>query len=111
VRRHPISRRRRSDDGRARARELDKIKAGEEGREGIFHDVGAELPAFLRARKVQERAAAIGFDYGELSEALADLASELSEVVEAVEVAGQPAPGAEPDNRVAEEIVTYSLPA
>ena len=82
----------------------DKIKAGEEGREGIFHDVGAKLPAFLRARKVQERAAAIGFDYPTLSQALSDLASELEEVVEAAEVAGQPAPGAKPDNRVAEEI-------
>ena len=82
----------------------DKIKAGEEGREGIFHEVGAELPALLRARKLQERAAAVGFDYPTLAQALADLASELEEVVEAAELAGQPAPGAEPDNRVAEEI-------
>ena len=82
----------------------EKIKAGEKGREGIFHEVGDELPALLRARKVQERAAAVGFDYGKLSEALADLASELDEVVEASEAAGQPAPGSEPDNRVAEEI-------
>jgi MazG family protein len=82
----------------------EKIKAGEKGREGIFHEVGDELPALLRARKVQERAAAVGFDYGKLSEALADLASELDEVVEAAEAAGQPAPGSEPDNRVAEEI-------
>ena len=82
----------------------DRIKAGEEGREGIFHDVGNGLPAFLRARKVQERAAAVGFDYPTLGEALADMASELDEVVEAVELAGRPAPGAEPDNRVAAEI-------
>jgi MazG family protein len=82
----------------------DKIKAGEEGRAGIFHEVGDELPALLRARKLQERAAAVGFDYPTLSQALSDLASELDEVVEAAEVAGQPAPGTEPDNRVAEEI-------
>ena len=82
----------------------EKIKAGEDGREGIFHEVGADLPALLRARKLQERAAAVGFDYPTLGEALVDMASELEEVIEAVEVAGQPAPGAEPDNRVAEEI-------
>jgi MazG family protein len=82
----------------------ERIKAGEEGREGIFHDVGVQLPGFLLARKVQGRAAAIDFDYPNLGEALADLASELDELSEAIAAAGQPAPGAEPDVRVAEEI-------
>ncbi len=82
----------------------EKIKASEEGREGIFHEVSPELPALLLARKLQGRAAAVGFDYPTLPDALADLTSELDEVVEAVGVAGQPSPGAGPDNRVAEEI-------
>ena len=82
----------------------DAIKAGEEGREGIFHDVGSGLPSFLRARKVQQRAAAVGFDYPTLAQALSDLASELDEVAEAIGAVGQPEPGAVPDNRVAEEI-------
>ena len=82
----------------------EKIKAGEEGREGIFHDVGAHLPAFLTARKLQGRAAAIGFDYPTPGEALADLAEELDELREAIAVAGQPEPGAEPDPSVAAEI-------
>ena len=34
----------------------------QEGREGVFHDVPETLPALLHARKVQRRAAAIGFD-------------------------------------------------
>jgi MazG family protein len=82
----------------------EQIKADEEGREGIFHDVGPELPGFLLARKLQSRAAAVGFDYPTLSEALADLGDELGELDEAVETAGQPAPGAEPDPLVAAEI-------
>jgi MazG family protein len=82
----------------------EQIKAGEEGREGIFHDVGPQLPGFLLARKLQSRAAAVGFDYPTLSEALADLAGELTELNEAIEAAGQPAPGAEPDVRVVDEI-------
>lgn len=82
----------------------EKIKAGEEGREGVFHDIGGGLPGFLLARKVQSRAAAVGFDYGEVAGALRDLAEELDELQEAVAAAGQPEPGAEPDNRVAAEI-------
>ena len=39
------------------------VKVESEGREGIFHDVPRALPALLEARKVQRRAAAIGFEY------------------------------------------------
>ncbi len=82
----------------------ERIKAGEEGREGIFHDVGGGMPGFLLARKVQSRAAAIGFDYGEVAGALGDLGEELDELREAVAATGQPEPGTEPDNRVAAEV-------
>jgi MazG family protein len=82
----------------------EKIKADEEGREGIFHDVSPALPAFLLARKMQGRAAAVGFDYPTLPEALADLASELEELSREIEEKGQPSPGTEPDARVGDEI-------
>jgi MazG family protein len=82
----------------------EKIKADEEGREGIFHDVSSALPAFLLARKMQGRAAAVGFDYPTLPEALADLASELEELSREIEEKGQPSPGTEPDARVGDEI-------
>jgi MazG family protein len=82
----------------------ERIKAGEEGREGIFHDVGAHLPGLLTARKLQGRAAAIGFDYPTAAEALADLASELDELAEALAAAGPAEPGREPDPLVAAEI-------
>src|ERR671937_3278981 len=43
----------------------ERIKSEGEGREGIFHHVPEGLPALLYARKVQFRAAAIGFEYPE----------------------------------------------
>ena len=45
------------------ARTGSEIKREQEGREGIFHDVPETLPALLYARKVQRRAAAVGFEY------------------------------------------------
>ncbi len=59
------------------------IKTTDEGREGIFHDVPTNLPALAYARKVQRRAASVGFDYPDVTGALADVDEELSEVREA----------------------------
>jgi MazG family protein len=61
-------------------RQWDEIKREQEGREGVFHDVPDALPALLHARKVQRRAAAVGFEYPDLDGALADLADELAEL-------------------------------
>ncbi|HZT45757.1 MAG TPA: nucleoside triphosphate pyrophosphohydrolase [Gaiellaceae bacterium] len=58
----------------------EKIKRDEEGREGVFHDVPEALPALLHARKVQWRAAAVGFEYPDTAGALADLDDELAEL-------------------------------
>ena len=41
----------------------EEIKREQEGREGVFHDVPEALPALLHARKVQRRAASVGFEY------------------------------------------------
>ena len=64
VRRHPhvFGATEASSAGEVKARWED-IKRDQEGREGIFHDVPAALPALLHARKVQRRAAAIEFEY------------------------------------------------
>ena len=63
VRRHPHV------FGDAEARTADRvrerweaIKRDEEAREGVFHHVPETLPALLYARKVQRRAAAVGFE-------------------------------------------------
>ena len=82
----------------------EQIKRSEEGREGIFHDVPETLPALLYARKLQRRAAAIEFEYPDTAGALADLEDELRELKEALEAAGEPAPEAEPDPHVFEEL-------
>jgi len=60
----------------------EQIKREQEGREGIFHDVPESLPALLYARKVQRRAAAVGFDYPDVEGALSDLDDELRELRE-----------------------------
>jgi XTP/dITP diphosphohydrolase/tetrapyrrole methylase family protein/MazG family protein/ATP diphosphatase len=58
----------------------DKIKREQEGREGVFHDIPNALPALLHARKVQQRAKAVGFEYPDVDGALADLDDELREL-------------------------------
>ena len=79
----------------------ERIKREEEGREGVFHHVPETLPALLHARKVQRRAAAVGFDYPDVAGALRDLEDELHELHE--ELGDDPAPETEPDARIAAE--------
>jgi MazG family protein len=58
----------------------ERIKREQEGREGVFHDVPEALPALLLARKVQQRAKAVGFEYPDVEGALADLDDEVREL-------------------------------
>jgi MazG family protein len=80
------------------------LKREQERREGVFHDVPETLPALMHARKVQRRAASVGFEYPDLDGALADFESELEELRRELE--GKPEPVAEtpPDERVAAEL-------
>jgi MazG family protein len=82
----------------------ERIKREQEGREGIFHDVPASLPALVHARKVQRRAAAVGFEYPDTPGAMADLDSELAELKEALTAAGEQAPETEADAAVESEL-------
>ncbi|MDQ3876124.1 MAG: nucleoside triphosphate pyrophosphohydrolase [Actinomycetota bacterium] len=105
VRRHPHVFRDAEAESAGRVREnWERIKAGEEGREGIFHDVPETLPSLLHARKVQRRAAAIGFEYASTAGALADLEDELRELEEALAEVGEPSPESEPHVRLVEEL-------
>ena len=89
----------------ARVRERwESIKSEQEGREGVFHDVPATLPALLQARKVQRRAAAVGYDWPDLEGPLEKVREELDELAAELERAGTPAPETEPDPRVEAEI-------
>jgi nucleoside triphosphate diphosphatase len=58
----------------------ERIKREQEGRAGVFHDVPETLPALLHARKVQQRAKAVGFEYPDVDGAIADLDSEVAEL-------------------------------
>jgi nucleoside triphosphate diphosphatase len=81
VRRHPhvFGGAEASTAGEVRLR-WEEIKREQEGRKGIFHDVPESLPALIQARKVQRRAAAVGFEYADVAGALADLDDELVEL-------------------------------
>jgi MazG family protein len=78
------------------------VKVESEGREGIFHDVPRALPALLEARKVQRRAAAIGFEYATAEAAFGDLESEVAEL--RAELGDEPEPEREPLSAVAGEL-------
>jgi MazG family protein len=81
--------------GRVRER-WEEIKTEVEGREGVFHHVPESLPALLQARKVQRRAAAVGYDWPDLTGPLLKLREELRELEVAVEETGEPPPETEP---------------
>ena len=105
VRRHPhvFGEAEAKTAGRVRER-WEAIKTEQEGRSGIFHDVPASLPGLLLARKVQRRAAAIGFDWPDLEGPLAKVREEVAEVEEELARTGRPAPETEADPRVFAEI-------
>jgi MazG family protein len=73
------------------------LKREQEGREGVFHHVPDSLPALLQARKVQNRARAVGFEYADVEGALRDLEDELAEL--RAELRDEPAPETEADPR------------
>jgi XTP/dITP diphosphohydrolase/tetrapyrrole methylase family protein/MazG family protein/ATP diphosphatase len=80
------------------------LKVEQEAREGVFHDVPESLPALLHARKVQRRAAAVGFDWPDVEGPFEKVGEELAELRAELERAGAPAPETEPDAAVADEI-------
>jgi MazG family protein len=105
VRRHPhvFGEAEARTPGRVRER-WEQIKTEQEGRSGIFHHVPETLPALLYARKVQQRAAAVNFEYADAAGALADLGDELRELTEALAAAGDVRAETEPPAHVFEEL-------
>ena len=82
----------------------ERLKVEQEEREGVFHHVPESLPALLHARKVQRRAATVGFDWPDLAGPLAKVAEEVAELRRELERSGAPAPETEPDAAVAAEV-------
>jgi MazG family protein len=105
VRRHPhvFGEAEATTPGHVRVR-WEAIKAEQEGREGVFHDVPDALPALLRARKVQRRAAAVGYDWPDLDGPVAKVREELEELRAELDRTGRPRPETEPDRAVEAEV-------
>ncbi len=82
----------------------ERLKREQEGREGIFHDVPGNLPSLIYARKIQRRAAAVGFEYPDTPGALDDLDEELAELKEALARVGESSAETEPDASIAGEV-------
>ena len=105
VRRHPHVFADADADSAGRVRERwEAIKTEQEGRTGVFHDVPDALPGLLQARKVQRRAAAVGFDWPDLDGPLAKVREELAETEAELARVGRPAPETEPDPRIFAEL-------
>jgi MazG family protein len=105
VRRHPHVFGDGDADSAGRVRERwEAIKTEQEGRSGIFHDVPEALPGLLHARKVQRRAATVGFDWPGLDGPLAKLREEVAEIEVEVVRSGRPTPETEGDPRVFDEL-------
>jgi MazG family protein len=103
VRRHPhVFKEERIDSAHAVRGRWERLKVEQERREGVFHDVPDSLPALLRARKVQRRARAVGFEYPDLAGAFADFDAEVAELK--AELGDEPTPESEPDPRHFDEL-------
>jgi len=72
------------------------IKREAEGRKGIFHDIPEAFPSTLLAQKLQQRAAAVGFDW----ERAADVMDKIKE--ETAELEHEVAAGGDPERQAAE---------
>jgi len=64
--------------------EIKKKEKGREDRRSILEGVPKELPSLLRAHRLQERAARVGFDWNHLNEALPKLDEEIAEFKESL---------------------------
>ena len=71
-----------SDENVNKTWEISKQK--EKKRENILDGVPKTLPALLRARRIQEKAASVNFDWKELAPVLGKVDEELSELKEAI---------------------------
>jgi MazG family protein len=83
-------------DAQGVLRQWEAGKKNEAGHESLLGKSPAGLPALLRAYRVQEKAAAVGFDWSDVGGVLAKLREEVTEVEDAIR-GGK-------DNKIAEEI-------
>jgi tetrapyrrole methylase family protein/MazG family protein len=75
------------DEVAANWEEIKRREKGYEDRRSILEGVPKELPSLLRAHRLQERAARVGFDWAHLNEALPKLDEEITEFKESLKTA------------------------
>ena len=63
----------------------EKAKKKEKGRESVLDGVPLSLPTLTRARRIQEKASSVGFDWKELSPVWGKVNEEISELEEVLE--------------------------
>lgn len=71
----------------------DELKAEENGQakaSSLLSNIPREMPALLRAEKIQQKAAKVGFDWAEVADVWEKLSEELAEVKEAIEEDDEP---------------------
>ncbi|TDE35092.1 nucleoside triphosphate pyrophosphohydrolase [Antarcticimicrobium sediminis] len=76
----------RNKSAEQQTRDWEAIKASERAKKaqrGALEGVAANLPALLRAYKLQQRAARVGFDWPDTGDVVAKIAEEANELVEA----------------------------
>lgn len=101
VRRHPHVFGDREVEGAAEVvRNWESIKQRENGRAGALEGVPTALPALLKALRITEKAAALGFDWERVDDVVAKLREEVDELAAAL----AEAPTGLATNRVREEL-------
>jgi len=101
VARHPhvFGEESREKSAEQQTRDWEAVKASERARRaqaGVLADVAQNLPALMRAEKLQKRAARVGFDWPDIGEVLDKTAEEARELAEARD--------ALPQEKIAEEM-------
>lgn len=89
-----------ADDADTVLTNWEDIKRAEKGRTSVFDGIPSALPSLSYARKVQSKAAKVGFDWPDVAGALPKIAEEAEEL--RAELAVEPATGN--DARVADEL-------
>ena len=79
-----------SDDVVKNWEEIKRQEAGYEDRKSVLDGIPDALPTLLRAQKIQNRAARVGFDWDELADVIAKVDEELQEVKASIRVSDKP---------------------
>ena len=86
VRRHPhVFGDVKADDADTVVANWEQIKKAEKGHESVMDGISTNLPSLVYATKVQRKAASIGFDWPDVSGALAKIGEESRELTEALD--------------------------